>query len=417
MMYRRLRNSKSTITGTSRRRKLLHLVILVLGGMLLSGCGLSGIGSRQEPIRQKGAEPVEIAVQETALPLPTVAPTVTPLPPAVLAEADAEEALLVNVYQRVSPAVVYIEVSGPNNFFARRNGAGSGFVIDRKGHIVTNNHVIEGAQRIRVVFADGTRVPARIIGTDPALDLAVIRVNLPPERLVPVELGNSDVLKVGQRAIAIGNPFRFDQSMTAGIISAVGRVVEPPKGTQVFIPRLIQTDAAINPGNSGGPLLDSRGRVIGINTLIFSEVGISTGVGFAVPVNTLKRALPALLEGRRVGQPWLGVAGPDRLTATMVTRLALPQQTGAYVNFVYPEGPADEAGVIGAADSPDAQVQPGGDLIVAVDGKPVASLGDLVEYILDRTRVGQTVELTVLRGDRELVIPVTVGERPVNSEQ
>jgi S1-C subfamily serine protease len=397
---------------------LWNLVLLIFGGLLLLGCGsLSGIGSRQAAVQHEDPEPVEITIRQTVPPLPTIAPTATPLPPAILTEADAEEALLINIYQRVSPAVVHIEVSGTNNFFARRDGAGSGFVLDREGHIVTNNHVIEGARRIRVIFADGTRVPARVIGTDPALDLAVIRVDVPPDRLVPVELGNSDILKVGQRAIAIGNPFRFDQSMTTGIISAVGRVVEPPKGTQVFIPRLIQTDAAINPGNSGGPLLDSRGRVIGINTLIFSEVGISTGVGFAVPVNTLKRALPALLEGRRVGEPWLGVAGPERLSATMVARLALPQRTGAYVNFVYPEGPADEAGVIGAADSPDAQVQPGGDLIVAVDGEPVDSLSELVGYVQRHTRVGQTVELTVLRGDTELVIPVTVGERPVSGGQ
>lgn len=344
--------------------------------------------------------------QDVARPL-----TITPVPAILSTDADAIEQLLVNIYRRTSPAVVHVEITGPDSVFGPQSGAGSGFVLDKEGNIVTNNHVIENAQRIRVVFADDTRVDAELVGRDPAIDLAVIHVSVPTDVLIPVELGNSDRLQVGQRAIAIGNPFAFDQSMTVGIVSALGRVVNPSESSDL-VPELIQTDAAINPGNSGGPLLDSHGRVIGINTLIFSETGTSTGVGFAVPVNTLRRALPALLEGRQVGRSWLGIAGPPELDTALADELGLHSTGGAYVNFVFPGGPADEAGIVGASEASDGTLQPGGDLIVAVDGIAVNSFDDLLDYLSKETRVGQAVRLTVVRGAESRTISVTLGERP-----
>jgi len=349
---------------------------------------------------------------EQVSPTQDVAPPVaTPAPAILSTDADAIEQLLVNVYRRVSPAVVHVEITSPDTVFGPQSGAGSGFVLDREGNIVTNNHVIESAERIRVVFADDTRADAELVGRDPAIDLAIIHVSVPKGVLVPVELGNSDRLQVGQRAIAIGNPFAFDQSMTVGIVSAIGRVVNPSAGSDL-VPKLIQTDAAINPGNSGGPLLDSHGRVIGINTLIFSETGTSAGVGFAVPVNTLRRALPALLEGRQVGRPWLGIAGPPELDTALADELGLNSTAGAYVNYVFPGGPADEAGIVGASAASDGTLQPGGDLIVAVEDVSVTSFDDLLNYLAKETRVGQSVKLTVVRGEQSRIVSVTLGERP-----
>lgn len=282
-------------------------LILVVGLLLVSCNGLV--------VEQPADEPTP-GVQQIAQTAPTATlerqptaresvvdampATPTPMPAPLSSDADAVEALLINVYERVSPAVVHIQITGgTSSILGQRSGAGSGFVLDKDGHIITNNHVIEEAEQIRVSFVDGTQADAQVLGTDPAIDLAVIQVDVGEDVLVPVELGNSDALRIGQRAIAIGNPFgQFDQSMTVGIISALGRTLDPTEEGE-FVPELIQTDAAINPGNSGGPLLDSHGRVVGINTLIFSGTGTSVGVGFAVPVNTLRQSLSALLEGRQ----------------------------------------------------------------------------------------------------------------------
>jgi len=240
-------------------------------------------------------------------PAPSSAPEATPTrvapgPPAAgvtaLESRDVEELLQINVYERASPAVVNVRVSGG---FLGQNGSGAGFVYDQQGHIITNNHVIERARQVVVTFADGMQTEARIIGRAPEFDLAVIKVNVPPDVLVPLELGDSSSLQVGQRAIAIGNPLDFDRSLTIGIISGLDRAVIPMEGMQP-LSGLIQTDAAINPGNSGGPLLDSQGKVIGVNTLIFSRarssfgIPLSSGIGFAIPVDTVKRVVPRLIK-------------------------------------------------------------------------------------------------------------------------
>jgi S1-C subfamily serine protease len=335
-------------------------------------------------------------------------PTPTPLPDEPLAAAYAEEQLLIELYERVSPSVVHIAVmtDGPGE-----GGTGSGFVLDTEGHIVTNNHVVEDAERIIVRFADDTSAEAKVIGTDPDSDLAVIQVDVSSNLLRPVELGDSDALRVGQRAIAIGNPFGFEQTMTSGIVSALGRVVRQESGFS--LPRLIQTDAAINPGNSGGPLLDSGSRVIGVNTLIFSRSGSNSGVGFAVPVNTVRRVVPSLIATGRYADSWLGITGMS-VTPLLAEALDLPVEQGVLVQVVVDDGPADKAGLQDSdreVEFEGALLDTGGDIIVAIDDAAVQDMDDLIVYLADTT-VGQTVTLTVLRDGAEQRVKVMLEERP-----
>jgi len=304
--------------------------------------------------------------------------------------------------------VVHISAS---NSASGQGGTGTGWVLDAEGRIVTNNHVIEGADQIAVRFADGEIVEAELLGTDADSDLAVLQVDVPAGQLQPVVLGDSDALRVGQMAIAIGNPFGFEQTMTTGIVSALGRSVRQDSGFS--LPQLIQTDAAINPGNSGGPLLDSRGRVIGVTTLIYSQSGSSAGVGFAVPVNTVRRVVPSLIEGGSYADPWIGIQGLS-VDPLIAEQLDLPVDRGALVQGVVPGGPADLAGL--RATDPDlsiADLDPAklGDVIVAIDGEPMRGMDDLILY-LTGTRVGQRVELTVVRDGTEQVVTLTLQERP-----
>jgi S1-C subfamily serine protease len=266
-----------------------------------------------------------------------------------------------------------------------------------------------------VAFSDATQVEAQVVGTDPDSDLAVVQVDVDPEMLYPVELGDSSNLEVGQRAIAIGNPFGFERTLTVGIISALGRVI--PRMGGFSLPNLIQTDAAINPGNSGGPLLDSQGKVIGVTTLIFSETGVSTGVGFAIPVDTVKQVVPTLIEGESFAHPWLGISGLT-LSPDLAEELDLPATTrGAYVNRVIPGGPAELAGLQGGTRETAVPIggeflRDGGDIIIAIDDTEIKDFNDLITYLSKETRVGQTVEVAVLREGEELRIPVKLGERP-----
>jgi serine protease Do len=365
---------------------------------------------------------------ETPLEVAKVAPTMTPAPTPTTLPATAlevgltEEDLLVNIYESVNPAVVNIRVIKrveqtatfvmPDEFY--QEGQGSGFVWDREGHIVTNNHVVEGADEVEVVFWDDTVVEGKVIGTDPDSDLAVVEVDLPAEKLHPVELGDSDELGVGQMAIAIGNPFGQAGTMTRGIISGLGRTFRP--GSSPFaIPEMIQTDAAVNPGNSGGPLLDSEGRVIGINTLILSRSGSSSGVGFAVPINMARRVVPVLIEEGEYQYAWLGITGTD-LTPTIVEAMELPAGTqGALVIEVGQDGPADEADLQGSIETVEIRGRPleiGGDIILAIDGTPVQDMDDVIVHLVKYTRPGQEVELSILRDGQERKLTVELGERP-----
>jgi S1-C subfamily serine protease len=345
--------------------------------------------------------------------------TPTSLPEEAIAAVDTEGSLLVNLYQRVNPAVVYIEVLVNDGGTLTPLGSGSGFVIDTEGRIVTNNHVVEQADALRVVFSDGSVADAQILGLDPYSDLAVVQVDIPPERLVPLELSDSSTLQVGQRVVAIGNPFGLEGTMTAGIVSALGRTLPAQvlQGTGRFSnPEIIQTDAAINPGNSGGPLLDIRGRVIGVNTAIRSTTGTNSGIGFAVPVNTVKRILPALIAEGAYRYPYLGITYDTRFTmAELAGPLGLPVTHGALIDEVTPGTAAGQAGLRGGNREVEVMgttVNAGGDIIVAIDGTKLRDFDDLIAYLVRETEVGQEVTLTVIRDGEELEIPVILGERP-----
>jgi 2-alkenal reductase len=365
--------------------------------LLLLGCGFTGDGTSTSP---------RATPQPTALPL--VVATATPLPQQDYESLELEERLLVNLVQRVGPSVVHIQITT-----ATGSGSGSGFFYDREGHIVTNNHVVEDAETIRVVLADGSQVAAEVVGTDPDADLAVIRVDAPADLVVPAELGDSSKVQVGQWAIAIGNPFGLERTVTRGIISALGRVF--PQESGFSIANLIQTDAAINPGNSGGPLLDLRGRVIGVNTMIISESGASAGLGFAIPVNIVKKVAPALIKDGFYAHAWLGIQGYT-ITPELVEALGLPVERGALVGTVTASGPADKAGLRGGRRTVRVPgylepVQAGGDIIVGIDGNRVTGMDSLISY-LDFTEAGQVVVLDVIRGTERLSIRVTLGQRP-----
>jgi 2-alkenal reductase len=394
------------------------IIVLLVGGATL-GCSLCSLTN--EVVERPTLIPTDI-FSPVSVPTPLViVVTPTPLLEEIVVEADAEEQLVINLYARVSPSVVNINVIGaevpsfpespfPEEFFQR--GLGSGFVIDTDGHIVTNNHVVEGARRIQVRFSDDTEAEAEVVGTDPHTDLAVIKVDVPAAMLHPVKLGDSDTLRVGQRAIAIGNPFGFERTVTTGIISAVGRVLRQVSGFS--LPNLIQTDAAINPGNSGGPLLDSRGKVIGINTIIFTRNGFSSGVGLAVPVNTVKRVVPELIENGHFAHPWLGIRGYS-INAELAEVLDLPVDRGVLVGEVIRDGPSAHAGLRGGQREVliEGFVEPisaGGDIIVAINDTEIRSMDDLITY-LESTVVGQEVELTIIRDGDEKRLPVELDER------
>jgi 2-alkenal reductase len=324
----------------------------------------------------------------------------------LLTLAAAEEQLLIELYERVSASVVHIAV-----MTQRGGGTGSGFVVDADGHIVTNNHVIEDAEQILVRFADDTTVEAELVGADPDSDLAVIKVAVEPGLLRPVELGDSSTIRVGQRAIAVGNPFGFEQTMTTGIVSAVGRVVRQDSGFSLS--RLIQTDAAINPGSSGGPLLNSRGRVIGVNTLIYSSSGSNAGIGFAVPVNTVIRVVPELIASGSYSDPWLGITGLS-LTPFLAETLVLPVDRGVILGSIVAEGPAATAGLRAndrTIESEAGPVPAGGDIIVSLDGQAIRDMDDLITYLADKA-VGQIVTLGIVRDGEEQNVEVTLEARP-----
>lgn len=345
--------------------------------------------------------------------------TVPPPSEADLAELDAEDALLASLYQRANPAVVYIEVLVQHGGGLQPLSSGSGFVIDRNGHIVTNNHVIEGADDLEVILADGVVTgDVEVVGRDPYSDLAVIRIDVASNRLSPLELGDSDALRVGQRVIAIGNPFGLQGTMTSGVVSAVGRTLtsQALEGGHFSNPEIIQTDASINPGNSGGPLLDTRGRVVGVNTAIRSGTGVNAGVGFAVPANTVKRIVPDLIEEGVYEYPYLGITSDTRLTvAELAEPLDLPVDHGALVMEVQEGTAAAEAGLQGGDREVEVRGQSvvaGGDIITAIDGEEIQTFDDLVAYLVSDAEVGQEVTLTLFRDGERMGVSATLGKRP-----
>ncbi len=318
------------------------------------------------------------------------------------------------VYQQVNPSVVHIRVFTDNQGTDILLGTGSGFVYDSEGHIVTNNHVVTDGDSFEVVFADGSRSEAIVVGTDIDSDLAVIKAKHLPDNIQPVRLGDSAAVQVGQFVAAIGNPFDETGSMSIGIVSGLGRSLESQRvaesGGRYSLPQVIQTDAAINPGNSGGPLLNLNGEVIGVNSQILTRTGTNSGVGFSIPVNAVKRIAPSLIANGKYTYPFIGIS-MQTIDINMQDQLDLPQSTGIYITDVVDGSPAREAGLVGSGND-GFSLLPGGDVLTAVDGRTLKSADELISYLVFETEVGQTIDLTVIRDKEEMIIPLTLGERP-----
>lgn len=313
-----------------------------------------------------------------------------------------DELATIEVFEKASESVMFITNTAIRrdfwsfNTFEVPQGSGSGFVWDRRGHVVTNFHVVYGADTIEVVLADQSTYDARVVGIDPDHDLAVLQISAPRTKLRPVTIGNSRTLRVGQKVLAIGNPFGLDHTLTTGVVSALGRTIKSMNDRT--IEGVIQTDAAINPGNSGGPLLDSQGRLIGINTQIVSPSGAFAGVGFAVPVSTVDRAVPQLITHGKLIRPGLGISiVPDFMAARWGIK-------GLIINRVAPRGPADQASLRGIRDTGDGRVQLG-DVITKIDGQPVTILDDFLT-ILDRHQVGDEVTVEVRRNEQRRKVSI-----------
>ena len=325
-----------------------------------------------------------------------------------LAGADVSlESVLINLYRQATPSVVHIFVRD----FGITLGSGSGFLFDNQGYIVTNNHVVTDGSEFEVAFADGSRALAMLVGTDVDSDLAVIKVDADalPSGVQPIPLGDSDAVQAGQFVIAIGNPFGKVSSMSVGIISGLERTLEsqrtPEEGNGRYsLPKVLQTDAAINPGNSGGPLLNLNGEVIGVNSAILSFTGTNSGVGFSIPVAAVQRIIPTLITDGSYTYPYIGINMAEPLSVETLKELGLPPQ-GVYVTRVVSGTPADTAGLQGNQG-------PGGDYIIAINGVPVRDSSELISYLVFETEVGQTIELTIIRNNQELTVPLVLGARP-----
>ncbi|MBI2758978.1 MAG: trypsin-like peptidase domain-containing protein [Chloroflexi bacterium] len=355
----------------------------------------------------------------TALPAPATQP---PVPISVpVTNPQAQQDALVNLYQRVNPGIVAIKVMSQDG----SSSLGSGFVYDSEGDIVTNDHVVTGAKnnKVEVDFMSGYKTYGTIIGTDLDSDLAVIKVNAPATELYPLTLGDSSTLKVGQTVIAIGNPFGLNGTMTVGVISALGRTLDSERttgGGQPFTAGdIIQTDAAINPGNSGGPLFNLSGQVIGVNRAIRTTSStaagepVNSGIGFAISSNIIKRVMPVLIKDGKYDYPYIGMSSLSGLSLDEIQALGLKTYTGAYVTSVVKGGPAERAGLKAGDQATSIQgLNAGGDLIVAIDGRPVLVFDDLLAYLITNKSPGDTVVLTVLRGDQKADITVTLDKRP-----
>jgi S1-C subfamily serine protease len=391
-------------------------VVLLLVGV---GCSVLNVGAIQ------GKLTTQVAAVPTATPSP---PATAPPPlaeiPNVSEAANALEAQVIAVYDAFGPSVVNITNRGYTyDLFMRavpQEGSGSGFVYDREGHIVTNYHVIENAEELLVTLANDQVYEAKVIGSDPANDLAVLGIDAPDGLPEPMILGYSDKLKVGQFVVAIGNPFGLERTLTTGVISALGRVIQSPDpGTNQFIGEAIQTDAAINPGNSGGPLLDLRGQVIGVNSQIISPSRASAGIGFAVSANTVRRVVPQLISRGYYPHPWLGAQllplTPANAKVFREAGMDVPVDAGLMVIETVPQGPAAKANLQGAQQTVRVgryQVPVGGDVIVAINGQPIKDFEELTVYLETHTTVGDTADVTIIRNGEQQTVQLVLNERP-----
>lgn len=326
--------------------------------------------------------------------------------------------ILVDIYEKSNPGVVAIQVLTESG-----SGLGSGFVFDDEGHIITNYHVVEGETELEVDFASGFKTRGELVGIDTDSDLAIIKVDAPAEELHPLPLGDSSEIKVGQTVVAIGSPFRFNGTMTTGIVSSLGRTLESlrqaPGGSNFSAGDIIQTDAAINPGNSGGPLLNLDGEVIGVNRAIRTfnfttdAEPLNSGIGFAIAINIVKRVAPSLINEGKYDYPYLGISSLSDLSLLQQEALQLPQSSGAYVTTVTPDSPADKAGIRGGTVPTDfPTLFSGGDLIIAIDGDPIQTFNDLLSYLIHKKNPGDTIMLTLVRDNQEIEVELTLDKRP-----
>ena len=441
-----------------------QILLIMFVALMLTACGAASTTTKSTVANLAEAN-TESSVVNVSAPLTTQAQVTDT---AVAAADDiVTQQTYINLYEQVNPAVVNIQVlinSEPVTFneedlpedhpeitppdeedlpfdlpfdlpdgFDPDNpdlqpgpsgGQGSGFVYDANGHIITNNHVVNGADKITVFFPDGTEASATVVGTDPASDIAVIKVDPNAVALHPVALGDSDALKVGQLVAAIGNPYGLDGSMSTGIISGLGRLLPSgaaaPNGQRFNIPNIIQTDTAINPGNSGGPLLNLRGEVIGVNTAIestnpFSLTPSFGGIGYVVPSNIVKQVVPQLIENGEIAHPWLGIAGGD-LTGVLAEAMDLDvNQDGIIISDVVENSPADKAGLQGSDKEVTIDGYPamvGGDIIIQINDQHISEFDDLLGYIVTKTAVNDTVTLTILRDGEPMTVDVTLEARP-----
>ena len=392
---------------------LTLLVTWATGILELPGSGRGDAAAQVEPlIGQLEVEEAQSPANRADEPEP-----ISGLPVQFTGTLSADEANNIQIYEQLNEAVVNItSVTFEYNWFLEpipREGTGSGSIIDQKGFVLTNYHVIKNANELSVTLADGMNYRGDIIGVDPENDLAVIRFDPQGRRLATIGFGSSANLRVGQKVLAIGNPFALDRTLTTGIVSGLGRPVRTDSG--LVIKEMIQTDASINPGNSGGPLLNSKGEMIGVNTMIFSPSGGSVGIGFAVPVDTAKRVLPDLLRYGKVQRGWIDIV-PVQLFPALVRYADLNVSEGILVSEVVPGSNAEAAGLRGGEQTVRygrSVIRLGGDIIVEVDGTPVATLMDLLGALEDN-KPGETVEVKVLRGRREQTLYVKLSERPQN---
>lgn len=383
-------------------RLTLPVIILVLASLACQSVPL--------PFN-KTATPTKSGASQSAEP--------TAIPALVSSESMADqESVMTSLYSHVTPGIVAIQV------LTKEGGSlGTGFVYNSDGYIITNQHVVDGEQKMEVDFPNGYKTFATLVGLDPDSDIAVIKVDAPASELHPLMLGDSSKLKVGQTVIAIGNPFGLSGTMTTGIISALGRTLQSNRtaagGSFFSASDQIQTDAAINPGNSGGPLFNLAGEVIGINRAIRTDASnsggepVNSGIGFAIAINIAKRVVPEIIKNGKYDYPYMGISSNDQLTLDEINKLGLKQLTGAYITTVVDGGPADKAGVVaGTKDIGLGGLLGGGDLIIAVDGHDVKVFNDLLSYLVNNKSPGDTITLTVLRGNDRVDLQVKLAKRP-----
>lgn len=400
------------------REKILLIIIGILSVSLVMGftTNFGNVYSYSKPNQETLSTTKQIA-QINEPPIEKIQSTVLTIDPQTKSPLTVifkkVENSVVQITSKVSTINPYVIINGVP-LESQSTRLGSGFVYDTNGHIITNHHVVEGAKEVDVRFVDGNIYSAKVIGSDPYNDIAVLQIidDFSEEHVVPLEIGDSSTLEVGQQIIAIGNPFGLSNTMTTGIVSQVGRLL-PNRDSGFSIPNVIQTDAAINPGNSGGPMLNLQGYVIGINTAIQSTTGEFSGIGFAVPSNTIKRIVPSLIDKGSYEHPWLGVSGAN-LTPDITKQLGLPKNyKGVFVTTIVEGGPAHKAGLQEATFNAKGGLK-GGDVIIALDGHQIRDMDDLIIYISENKSVGDSMMIQVNRNNEIIELTATLQARPTN---